>query len=127
MNGRTAPPPGTRPVMLVRRRHAGAQLEEVSEQPLPLAGPPSFALQARPEDDGAMWPALAGRCRRALPASLQWAARFSTYAAHCRCCAPKRRCASCSDGWADCRTPNGCRSAASGEQPRDETGPRAPA
>ena len=31
-------------------------------------------LRARPQDDGAMWPALAGRCRQALPASLQWAA-----------------------------------------------------
>jgi hypothetical protein len=31
-------------------------------------------LRARPEDDGAMWPALATRCRRALPERLAWAA-----------------------------------------------------
>jgi hypothetical protein len=31
-------------------------------------------LRARPEDDGAMWPALATRCRQALPRRLAWAA-----------------------------------------------------
>jgi hypothetical protein len=31
-------------------------------------------LRARPEDDGAMWPALATRCRRVLPGRLGWAA-----------------------------------------------------
>jgi hypothetical protein len=31
-------------------------------------------LRALPEDDGAMWPALATRCRRALPERLAWAA-----------------------------------------------------
>jgi len=58
----------------LRRRNASARLEVISEQPLSLVGPPSFVLQARPEDDGAMWPALAARCRQALPASLKWAA-----------------------------------------------------
>jgi hypothetical protein len=38
-----------------------------------VVGAGSYALRARPEDDGAMWPALAARCRRALPAHLTWA------------------------------------------------------
>lgn len=62
-------------VMLKRRhRHQPPRLRLISERPLSLVGSPSFVLHARPQDDGAMWPALAGRCRRTLPASLRWAA-----------------------------------------------------
>ena len=43
------------------------------DRSLPLDGPASFVLHARPQDDGAMWPALAARCRQALPTRLQWA------------------------------------------------------
>lgn len=50
-----------------------AHLSTVSARSLSLVGPPSFALRARPEDHGAMWPAIATRCRRRLPARLQWA------------------------------------------------------
>ena len=44
------------------------------DRSLPLDGPASFVLHARPQDDGAMWPALAVRCRQALPIRLQWTA-----------------------------------------------------
>ena len=46
----------------------------ISQQPPSPTPLPSFELRARPDDDGAMWPALAARCRQALPAQLQWAA-----------------------------------------------------
>jgi hypothetical protein len=46
----------------------------VNSAPLHPIGASSYALRARPEDDGAMWPALATRCRRALPERLAWAA-----------------------------------------------------
>ena len=49
-------------------------LRSVHTAPLHLVGAGSYVLRARPEDDGAMWPALAGRCRGALPAGLEWAA-----------------------------------------------------
>jgi hypothetical protein len=55
-----------------RRSRAAVRL--ASDRPLSLVGPRSFLLDTRPEDDGAMWPALAARCRRALPAKLHWAA-----------------------------------------------------
>ena len=42
--------------------------------PLSLVGSPSFVLHPRPQDDGAMWAALANRCRQVLPADLQCAA-----------------------------------------------------
>ena len=61
-------------MLKLRHRHQPPRLRLTSERPLSLVGSPSFVLHARPQDDGAMWPALAGRCRRALPASLQWAA-----------------------------------------------------
>ncbi len=38
-----------------------------------VAGPPSYVLTARPQDHGAMWPAVRHRCRVALPAGLEWA------------------------------------------------------
>lgn len=38
-----------------------------------LAGSPSYLLHARPQDDRGMWPAYAGRCRRALPQDLEGA------------------------------------------------------
>ncbi len=47
---------------------------QAPERSLSLVAPPSQALCARPQDHGGMWPALATRCRRALPAELQWAA-----------------------------------------------------
>jgi hypothetical protein len=50
------------------------RLQVISERSLSLVGSPSFVLHARPQDDGAMWPALANRCQRALPTDLQWAA-----------------------------------------------------
>ncbi|MBV9194618.1 MAG: hypothetical protein JO168_10785 [Solirubrobacterales bacterium] len=58
----------------LRRRHQPPQLRLISERPLSLVGSRSFVLHARPQDNGAMWAALANRCRRALPADLQWAA-----------------------------------------------------
>jgi hypothetical protein len=61
-------------MLKLRRHHPTARLQMISDRPLSLLGPASFLLQARPQDDGAMWPALATRCRRALPAQLQWAA-----------------------------------------------------
>ena len=51
-----------------------APLRSVHSSPLNLVAPRSYSLRARPEDDGAMWPALATRCRRALPERLAWAA-----------------------------------------------------
>ena len=61
-------------MLKLRRRHQPPQLQLISERSLSIVGSPSFVLHARPQDDGAMWPALANRCRRALPADLQWAA-----------------------------------------------------
>lgn len=49
-------------------------LRSVHSTPLHIVGAGSYSLRARPEDDGAMWPALATRCRRALPERLAWAA-----------------------------------------------------
>jgi len=49
-------------------------LRAVHSAALHVVGAGSYALRARPEDDGAMWPALAVRCRHALPAHLSWAA-----------------------------------------------------
>ena len=46
----------------------------VNSTPLHPVGASSYSLRAVPEDDGAMWPALATRCRRALPERLAWAA-----------------------------------------------------
>lgn len=46
----------------------------VNSAPLHPVGASSYSLRALPEDDGAMWPALATRCRRALPERLAWAA-----------------------------------------------------
>ena len=55
-------------------RHLTAPpLRAVHSCALHVVGAGSYALRARPEDDGAMWPALAARCRRALPAQLSWA------------------------------------------------------
>ncbi len=54
--------------------HLLPQRPRAAERPLSLVPPPSQALYARPQDHGGMWPALATRCRRALPAELQWAA-----------------------------------------------------
>ena len=55
-------------------RHPTAPpLRAVHTSALHVVGAGSYALRARPEDDGAMWPALAGRCRRALPGHLSWA------------------------------------------------------
>src|SRR6516162_8165592 len=51
-----------------------APQRSVHSAPLHLVAPRSYSLRARPEDDGAMWPALATRCRRALPERLAWAA-----------------------------------------------------
>ena len=48
-------------------------LRAVQSSALHLVGASSYALRTRPEDDRAMWPALAVRCRRALPARLSWA------------------------------------------------------
>ena len=48
-------------------------LRAVHSSALHVVGAGSYALRARPEDDRAMWPALAVRCRRALPARLSWA------------------------------------------------------
>lgn len=56
------------------QRHTATRLRAVSDKPPALIGPPSFVLQARPADDGAMWPALATRCREELPGEMQWAA-----------------------------------------------------
>ena len=61
-------------MLKLRRRHQPPQLQLITERSLSLVGSPSFVLHARPQDDGAMWPALANRCRQALPAHLQWAA-----------------------------------------------------
>jgi hypothetical protein len=56
-------------------RHLTAPpLRAVHSSVLHVVGGGSYALRARPEDDRAMWPALAVRCRRALPANLAWAA-----------------------------------------------------
>jgi hypothetical protein len=56
-------------------RHLVApHLRAVRSAALHVVGGGSYALRARPEDDGAMWPALVARCRRALPAHLSWAA-----------------------------------------------------
>jgi hypothetical protein len=56
-------------------RHLTAlPLRAVHSSALHVVGAGSYALRARPEDDGAMWPALAARCRHALPAHLTWAA-----------------------------------------------------
>jgi len=33
----------------------------------------SYRVNARPQDHGGMWPALAARCRTQLPAGLEWA------------------------------------------------------
>jgi hypothetical protein len=49
-------------------------LRSVHSARLRLVGASSYSLRARPEDDGAMWPALATRCRQALPRRLAWAA-----------------------------------------------------
>ena len=49
-------------------------MRSVHSAPVHLVGARSYSLRARPEDDGAMWPALAARCRRALPGRLEWAA-----------------------------------------------------
>jgi len=49
-------------------------LRAVHSCALHVVGAGSYALRASPEDDGPMWPALAFRCRRALPAHLSWAA-----------------------------------------------------
>ena len=49
-------------------------LRSVQPASLHLVGAKSYSLRARPEDEGAMWPALAARCRRALPDRLAWAA-----------------------------------------------------
>ena len=51
-----------------------APLRSVNSAPLDVVGASSYSLRARPEDDGAMWPAFATRCRRALPGRLAWAA-----------------------------------------------------
>jgi len=48
-------------------------LRAVHSAALHVVGAGSYLLRARPDDDGAMWPALAVRCRRALPAHLSWA------------------------------------------------------
>jgi hypothetical protein len=61
-------------MLKLRHRHQPPPLQVISERSLSLFGSPSFVLHARPQDDGAMWPALADRCRQALPAHLQWAA-----------------------------------------------------
>jgi len=53
---------------------ATAPLRGVHSAPLRVVGASSYSLRARPEDDGAMWPALAARCRQALPGRLAWAA-----------------------------------------------------
>ena len=50
-------------------------LRAVHSAALRVLGAGSYALRARPEDDRAMWPALAERCRRVLPARLAWAAK----------------------------------------------------
>ena len=56
-------------------RHLTAPpLRAVHSSALHVVGAGSYALRARPEDDGAMWPALVARCRHALPAHLTWAA-----------------------------------------------------
>ena len=60
--------------MLPWSRNAPTHLRAVHSAPLHLVGVTSYALRARSEDDGAMWPALAVRCRRALPDHLAWAA-----------------------------------------------------
>ena len=49
-------------------------MRTVHSAPLHVVGTSSYSLRARPEDDGAMWPALANRCRRALPERLACAA-----------------------------------------------------
>jgi len=56
------------------RRLTAPPLRAVHSSALRVVGAGSYALRARPEDDGAMWPALAARCSRALPAHLTWAA-----------------------------------------------------
>jgi hypothetical protein len=61
-------------MLTLRHRHRPPQLRLISERPLSLVGSPSFVLHARPQDDGAMWTALANRCRQVLPADLRWAA-----------------------------------------------------
>jgi len=54
---------------LLRRGHPLPSL--AADRP---PAPALFVLRSRPQDDGAMWPAHATRCQRALPAALQWAA-----------------------------------------------------
>jgi hypothetical protein len=61
-------------MLTLRHRHRPPQLRLIFERPLSLVGSPSFVLHARPQDDGAMWAALANRCREVLPADLRWAA-----------------------------------------------------
>jgi hypothetical protein len=60
--------------MLSLRRCRTPDVRVISTRPQTMAGSPSFVLHTRREDDGAMWPALAARRRRALPQDLQWAA-----------------------------------------------------
>jgi hypothetical protein len=60
--------------MLNLRRRRTPDARAISTRPQTMAGSPSFVLHARREDDRAMWPALAARCRRALPQHLEWAA-----------------------------------------------------
>ena len=98
-------------------------LRAVHSSVLHVVGGDSYALRARPEDDGAMWPALAVRCRRALPARLSWAAALldpeRPLARHLRRAA---RCASSSTGSRACRTPSASRSAASArDAPQHDT------
>jgi len=59
--------------MRVRSESGTAHLQTVHSAPLHLVGASSYSLRARPKDDGAMWPALAARCRGALPTYLTWA------------------------------------------------------
>jgi hypothetical protein len=49
-------------------------LRAVYSSALHVVGAGSYTLRARPEDDRALWPALAVRCRQALPANVDWAA-----------------------------------------------------
>lgn len=62
-----------RGAMRLRPDRGTAQLRTVHSAPLHLVGASSYSLRPRPEDDRAMWPALAARCRRALPVRLTWA------------------------------------------------------
>jgi hypothetical protein len=60
--------------MSVASGSAAAHLRSAHSAPLHLVGAGSYVVRARPDEDGAMWPALAGRPRRASPAGLAWAA-----------------------------------------------------